>query len=142
MNIRRFSRSAIVSALAAALVACGTTPTPVSQTHPAPVERVFAYSAQPAGEYGTLIVTRDSGLFGSAMGIDLIVNGTKAATLRQGERVTLFLPANEDMVISASVMRSTKTIETIFKPGQTRTYRMSLDAASALDFGAANLVTN
>jgi hypothetical protein len=43
-----------------------------------------------------------------------------------------------DMVISASVMRSTRTVETTFKPGQTRTYRISLDAAGALNFGAVN----
>jgi hypothetical protein len=143
MRFQTFRRVAIAATLAATLAACGTTPTPVSDTRPAPAERVTAFATQPAtGDYGTLIVTRDRGLSGSAAGIDLIVNGTKAATLRQGERVTLYVPAGEDLIVTAQVLRQTKTIETTFKPGQTRTYRMSFDPVNNLNFGAANLATN
>jgi hypothetical protein len=141
MKIRNATRLATVVALLAALAACGTTPTPVADTRPAPAERVFAFATQPAGEYGTLVVTRDRGLSGSAAGIDLIINGTRAATLRQGERVTLYVPAGEEITVTAQVLRQTQTVETTFKPGQTRTYRMSFDPVNNLNFGAANLVT-
>jgi hypothetical protein len=127
--------------LTAALSGCGSTATPVAETTPAPADRVFAFQSQPDGDFGTLVVTRDRGLQGSAMGVTVTVNGTRAALLRTGERVTLYVPAGES-VVSASVMKAEKSTEINFRRGQTRVYRISIDAAAGINFGPSNIPTN
>lgn len=71
---------------------CTTTSVPLAQAKPVPKERIFAYQENIPEPHGTLIVTRDKGLTGSACLIDLVIDFKTAAKLDTAETVNFILP--------------------------------------------------
>ncbi|MFM0265605.1 hypothetical protein [Paraburkholderia sediminicola] len=120
------------------LSACATSPTPASEAKAVPTERVLAFQTQPGGESGTLIVSRDTGFFGGGISITIAVNGTKAAILKTGESVTLYLPAGESIVSASYWTGDLKEREVTLRPGQTKRYRVSFDGANSMDLSPTN----
>lgn len=86
-------RVLIIIATTLALTACATAP----PTHPKPVPSDRQYAQPPSGS-ATLSVTRDSGLFGSACGVTLFVDGAKMAKLSGGERVQYRIASGQHIV--------------------------------------------
>jgi len=73
----------IVGALAVALLAgCATSPVPADKADPVPRNRLFAFSGK---SESLLVVTRDSGLYGSGCNYRLYIDGTLAAEFASGE---------------------------------------------------------
>jgi hypothetical protein len=73
----------IVGALAVALLAgCATSPVPADKADPVPASRLYAFSGKSEAQ---LLVTRDSGLYGSGCNYRLYIDGTLAAEFASGE---------------------------------------------------------
>jgi len=73
----------IVGAMAVALLAgCATSPVPADKADPVPRNRLFAFSGKSESQ---LVVTRDSGLYGSGCNYRLYIDGTLAAEFASGE---------------------------------------------------------
>lgn len=73
----------IVGALAIALLAgCSTSPVPADKADPVPSNRLFAFSGKSESQ---LVVTRDSGLYGSGCNYRLYIDGALAAEFASGE---------------------------------------------------------
>lgn len=64
------------------LAGCGTSPISADSATPVPAKRLFAFSEK--GE-SQLVVTRDSGLYGSGCNYRFYIDGTLAAEFAQGE---------------------------------------------------------
>ncbi|WP_460156294.1 hypothetical protein [Pseudomonas sp. S2_H10] len=72
-----------VGALAVAVLAgCVTSPVPADKADPVPKGRLFAFSEKSDAQ---LLVTRDSGLYGSGCNYRLYIDGTLAAEFASGE---------------------------------------------------------
>jgi hypothetical protein len=80
------------------LTGCVTTPTPAGKAIPAPADRVYLHQQKPAGEFGTLVVTRDTGYAGSFCFVGVYVGGQLAAKLNPGETTTFLLPKGEVII--------------------------------------------
>ena len=72
-----------VGALAVAVLAgCVTSPVPADKADPVPTGRLFAFTEKSDAQ---LLVTRDSGLYGSGCNYRLYIDGTLAAEFASGE---------------------------------------------------------
>lgn len=111
------------------LAACSTTPlnsTRAERVHP---EATTRYSQQTHGTL-PLIVTRDSGLLGSACSTEITLDGEVVAYLRQGQTVTLFVPAGEYVLgAKPGMICFGNLVETdaVVKPGRPANFRVSLN---------------
>jgi hypothetical protein len=100
-----------------------------------PSERVFAYQAKPQGsDFGTIIITRDTSLFGAGSAMTVSVDGKPAADVRNGERVMLYVPAGEHIFSAKMMGNPRKDVEVIVKPGVTRYYRLTMHSSGVTDF--------
>ncbi|WP_426160141.1 hypothetical protein [Pseudomonas sp. TSRC2-2] len=73
----------LIGALAVALLAgCATSPVPADKADPVPSNRLFAFSGKSESQ---LVVTRDSGLYGSGCNYRLYIDGALAAEFASGE---------------------------------------------------------
>jgi hypothetical protein len=73
----------LIGALAVALLAgCATSPVPADKADPVPSNRLFAFGGKSESQ---LLVTRDSGLYGSGCNYRLYIDGTLAAEFASGE---------------------------------------------------------
>ncbi|WP_315136859.1 hypothetical protein [Achromobacter marplatensis] len=88
-------KAVLISLLATGLAGCSTTPVSADKAAPVPPERLYAFQTPPAGDFGTAVVTRDSGFVGSACYVVLKINGTKAAAFGTAETATLYMPAGD-----------------------------------------------
>lgn len=120
------------------LVACSTSPVEPESASAVPTERIIAYQDKPTGDYGTIVVTRDTGFMGGGCKAGVWIDGVKAAIFATGETATFYRPAG---VITLSVGPGSgglcaswdrRTIETTVKTGQTRRYRIALFANGGL----------
>lgn len=129
---------ALFIALCLTLCGCATTPIPASTAKQVPDSRLLAFKAQPSGQFGTLVVTRDEGLLGSACFYAVSVNGVTAARLDVGEKATLFVEPGE-LVLRAGRDPQGKGVcsgdkdnwtqrETLLRANETKYFRLSLDA--------------
>ena len=125
-------RILMVAALAGAVMLAGcSTPVTSSDAKPVPAERVFGYQAKPQGvDFGTVVITRDTGFVGGGVAVTVSIDGKQAAALRTGERVTLYVPAGEHILSDSQVANTRHDHELIVKAGQVKFYRISVDAAS------------
>lgn len=84
-----------VGLAALALSGCSTAPVSEQSAKPIPAERVYAPDLLRRSSTGgaEVVFLRDTGLFGSGCSHDLYVNNRKAFSIRQGEGITLSLPA-------------------------------------------------
>jgi len=82
-------------------------------------------------ETATVIVTRDSGLLGSACKAYVFIDGKEVATLRSSESATLHVPSGRH-VISFDTARglcpsATDALDVIINKGDTKRYRIRGD---------------
>lgn len=118
------------------LAGCATTPTPIAQAKQAPSDRLLAYQEKQLNTTSTLIVTRDTGLLGSACYYAVSINGVLAATLSAGESARFFLPPGEALLQSgrdpkgsglcATELKNVTQRETILRANETKHFRLSL----------------
>lgn len=64
------------------LAGCATSPVPVNNADPVPSSRLYAFNGKSEAQ---LLVTRDSGLYGSGCNYRLYIDGTLAAEFASGE---------------------------------------------------------
>lgn len=124
--------------LSAILCACSTSQIDASSAEAVPSERVIAYQDKPAGEYGTIVVTRDTGFMGGGCKAGFWIDSVRSATFATGETASFYRPPG---VITLTVgpgggglcaSWDRKSIETTLKPGQTRRYRIAFFANGGL----------
>jgi hypothetical protein len=85
------------------LTACATQPVYVSQAAPVPSARILAPQWLSRGPYtGPLTIKRDSGFMGSACTIRVFVDAVAVADLAPSEKVELFIPVGEHIVLATS----------------------------------------
>ena len=85
-------------ALAALVTGCSTSPISFDQAKPVPDSRVMAYGQKPAGPYGTIQVSRDTGFVAGGCFVAIHVDGRPVARIDTGEAVSLFVPAGDHLV--------------------------------------------
>jgi hypothetical protein len=86
-----------------ALTACATSPITINQATAVPTARVLAPQLLSQTQYtGSLIIKRDSGFMGSACTIRIFVGATPVADLSPSEKVEIFLPLGEHIVVATS----------------------------------------
>lgn len=124
---------ALIAAMA--LAGCATSPVPIEQAQIAPQNKLLAYQNKSAVNNSTIIVVRDSGLFGVGCALAVYVDGKKSAFLDAGEKAVFYVPAgihnvgvgsSENGLCSGMVIRnlSATTI-----PGVPQNFRISMDGS-------------
>lgn len=76
------------------MTGCATAPTPIADARPTHQERIY-YRAPEGKSLATTVFIRDTGLAGSAIYQNLIINEERAASIDVGEKTTLQLPPGE-----------------------------------------------
>ena len=137
----------VCAALACAVLAgCATSAVPVADAVPVPADRVLAFRSPSDGK-ATLVVIRDRGFAGSACFSSFAVNGVLAARIGPSERVELIVPAGElllrvgrDPQGSGLCAMNEQWVqrETILRPGERKTFRLSLSANGQMDVMRTN----
>ncbi len=81
-----------VGSLAATLTGCYTKPITPEEADPVPPDRLYGYQT---GGNAQLIVTRDSGLFGSGCNVRFFIDGKHVADLSSGEVARFSMSAGQ-----------------------------------------------
>lgn len=129
------------AAITAALLvsACSTTPVTQQSAAPVPPDRIYQ-----AGYIGvasstsdaTVVFLRDSGLFGSGCSHDIYVDGVKVFAIRQGEQITIHVPAGQRVFrleTGGGLCPNISTSqETTISAGSRQTYRILLPSDGSL----------
>ncbi|WP_097138398.1 MULTISPECIES: hypothetical protein [unclassified Pseudomonas] len=111
----------------AGLVGCSTSPVSVDKADPVPVSRLHAFSGKSDAR---LVVTRDSGLFGSGVNYSIYIDGTLAAEFASGEVATFGISSGKHILgIRPSTMfgGTMHEAEIDVKAGELVRRRISLD---------------
>jgi hypothetical protein len=95
----------LIAMMAVALLAgCSTSPISVSNADPVPAARLHAFAGKSDAR---LVVTRDSGLFGSGVNYSIYIDGKLAADFASGEVATFGIGAGKHILgIQPSTMFS------------------------------------
>lgn len=115
--------------VASSLAACSTTPLNSAHAERVLPETITRYAQQKPGTL-PLNVTRDAGLLGSACSTEITLDGEVVAYLRQGQTVTLFVPAGEYVLgAKPGMICFGNLVETdaVVKPGRQANFRVSLN---------------
>lgn len=80
------------------MVACATTPTPLSEIVPISKERTYAFQNTSLEKYSTIVITRDQGVNFSACYIGLWIDATLAARIDVSEQVKFYLSPGEHLL--------------------------------------------
>jgi len=89
--------------LALSLMACATQPVSIYQASAVPSSRILAPQWLSQAPYtGPLVIKRDSGFMGSACTIRVFVDAVPVADLAPSEKVELFIPLGEHVVVATS----------------------------------------
>lgn len=135
-------------ALAALVTGCSTSPVSFDQAKPVPGSRVMVYGQKPAGPYGTIQVSRDTGFVGSGCFVAIHVDGRAVARIDTGEAVSLFVPAGEHLVGLGADERgsglcsfsgSLKEQSATLKAGQVKRFRIGGDTNVGLDIRPSSI---
>ncbi|WP_256594814.1 hypothetical protein [Pseudomonas sp. OV226] len=130
-------RIACIALLGSTLLSgCATSPTPSSQAKPVPPERLFAFQAQAEAAHGTLVVTRDTGLTGSACNTILYIDGSKSAEIAPGETARFYLEPGERIIGVNSTQfcgGGLKERSLVLDAGAVKKYRISIDTSFSMD---------
>ncbi|UWF46866.1 hypothetical protein NYP20_16075 [Pseudomonas sp. N3-W] len=117
-----------VGALAlVALAGCSTSPISVDEADPVPPSRLHAFTNKSDSK---LIVTRDSGAFGSGVNYSIFIDGKLAAEFASSEVATFGIGSGKHILgIKPSTMfgGTVHEAEIDVKPGETIRRRISLD---------------
>lgn len=115
-----------------ALAGCATSPLPAEKADPAPSSRLFAYQLPLSGQ-GTLLITRDKGLVGSACNTKISIDGQRAAAIGSGETAKFYLPAGDHMVSASNCGSGLKEREIAIPAEAVKRYRISIDSSMSMD---------
>ena len=80
------------------LTGCATSPIPAERAKRVPSDRLLAYQNKPDEAYGTVIVTRDTGVTGAGCKMYVYIDGTHAASLWSGETARFYLPVGNRII--------------------------------------------
>lgn len=125
------------------LTSCASSPVPLNNATLAPSERLLAFQEVIQGPSGTLVLTRDKGLAGSACYSGFFINDVLAARLSPSETGRFYLPPGE-LVLRSGLDPRGKGLcgvrhdewtqrETILREGEIKYFRMSIDVNGKFD---------
>lgn len=126
---------AVCAAMLGAMTGCATSPIPAEQAKPVPPDRLYSYQHQADGS-ALLIVTRDTGLMGSACNTKFFINGRLSAEIGPGESARFYLPAGESILGADGAgicSGGLKEREVQLSSGGTKRYRLSIDTSMSMD---------
>ena len=141
-------RKTIAALALIALAGCSTSQVPADRALPVPADRVLAYSLKPETPYGTIIVSRDTGMIGGACYVGILVDGKFSARIDTGEIVSLYVPVGEHLVGLVGDERSSgmcgwgelrKEQSTSLSPGQVKRFRIGGDTNVGLDIRPSSI---
>lgn len=123
--------------LAILLSGCATTPVPISAAKQAPPDRVLAFQTSAGDKIATLTVIRDEGLRSSGCYLGLYINKTLVARLDVAEFARFYVDPGEILLriagdpqgkgLCAWSQSDWTQRETFMKPGDQKTFRMTID---------------
>ncbi len=114
-------------AVVMALAGCSTSPVTVNNADPVPASRLHAFSGKSDAK---LIVTRDTGLYGSGVNYSIYIDGTLAADFASGEVAAFGIKSGKHIlgIQPATMFAGTMhEAEIDVKPGDLIRRRISLD---------------
>jgi hypothetical protein len=133
----------VMIAISFFLFGCATAPVKIDLATFAPSERILAFQSADVDKTCQLIVVRDEGFIGSACYYALHVNGILAARLAPREKVILFIPPGEILLrvgrdplgrgLCGAGKDEWTQRETSMKAGETKYFRMTIDANGKTD---------
>lgn len=122
---------------------CATVPISSNSATPAPLDRILYYSDKTPKTTSTIVVTRDVGYMGSACFYALMINGQLAARFGVGEKATFYVEPGEILLrvgrdpqgkgLCGTMQDDWTQRETIMRPGETKYFRLSIDANGKTD---------
>ncbi|MFJ2364770.1 hypothetical protein ACIPIN_13925 [Pseudomonas sp. NPDC087697] len=139
----------ILIAIAAFVLISGCMTSPISAEKAArvPSDRVFAFQQPIEGDSGTIFVTRDGGLLGSACYIGIYVNGDFVARMGPGEGARfftkpgeVFVGAGEDLKGNGlcSIGISLREVVTTMDAGEVKRFRIYGDASEGISIAPSS----
>ncbi|WP_156480013.1 hypothetical protein [Collimonas pratensis] len=125
------------------MTGCATTPPPMSETKLAPKDRVLSYQDKTEAASAKLIVTRDVGFIAGGCYLGLSINNVLSARLGTAETASFFVEPGE-LLLRVGVDPMGKGLcsvgkdvwtqrETILRVGETKMFRMTIDANGKTD---------
>jgi len=137
--------------LSASLFGCATTPMSASQATPVASDRVLAFQESSSAASGTLIVTRDQGFLGGGCYYGFFINDILAARfdvaetakfqVQPGELVLRSGRDPEGRALCGAGQQEWTQRETILRDGETKYFRLSIDANGKTDIQRADPVS-
>lgn len=133
----------LAGALLVVLAGCATTPVPISTAKQAPPDRILAYQSAGSDKSATLTVIRDEGFIGGGCLYAIYLNRTLAARLEVAEFARFSIEPGEVLIrvardpygrgLCGLDLDNWTQRETILKPGEHKTFRLSIDMNGKLD---------
>ena len=98
-TLLRCARGAAISVLAA-VNACSTSPAPIASRRTVPASRVFAQTliSRSGQRTASFTLTRDRGILGVGVGIDVFVDGQRIARLAANETITIYVTPGQHIL--------------------------------------------
>jgi hypothetical protein len=129
-----------------ALFGCHTTPVALQDAASIPPDRLLAFQTQKGPDAAILLVTRDDGLMGSGCFVTLRINGVLSAKFELAEKARFVVPPGETLLRVSLDGRGLCSFnadywtqrETILRPGETKTFRISTDAGGKVDINRSD----
>lgn len=122
---------------------CATTPVAVPNARPIEANRILEFKAPTEERSAHIVVIRDEGFGGSGCFYAVHINGVLAARMAVAERVDLFVPPGEILFrvgrdplgrgLCAVGSDNWTQRESVLKAGETKFYRLSIDANGKCD---------
>lgn len=138
-------------ATAIALAACATKPMDHSRAVPVPPDRLVAFQSPIDGPSGTLVLTRDKGFLGAGCYYGFFINDALAVRIDNSETATFTVPTGEFVLRAARDPEGRALCglgqqewtqrETTFGDGETKHFRMSIDANGKTDIQRADPIS-
>lgn len=133
----------LVGVVLSVLCGCATTPVSINDAKQIPAERLVAFQTQDANKTAILTIIRDEGFIGSGCYYGLWINQTLAARVDVAESAKFYVEPGEILLrigrdpqgkgLCAINQDNWTQRETIIKPGDRKTFRMSIDVNGKLD---------
>jgi hypothetical protein len=122
---------------------CATTPVAPSAATQVPSDRLLAFQEKTDATNATLVITRDHGFVGSACYLSVAIDGTLAARLAVEETARFYVKPGEVLLrvgrdpegqgLCAFGQGDWTQRETIVRQGETKYFRLSIDANGKKD---------
>lgn len=133
----------IVIVLGLLIGGCSTTPQALSEAKKAPSNRLYSHQQKPNADAGTIVVTRDAGVLGSACYSYLAINGEMSARLDVGETAAFYVPPGETLLkvgrdpmgkgLCGLESKAWTQRETTIRPHETKYFRLTTDTNGKSD---------